>query len=60
MLDALTAVELTAGEHTVELKYSPSCVKYGVLISATALLAFSVIIFLEQLKRRRCEAVISE
>ena len=60
VLDALTAVELTAGEHTVELKYSPSCVKYGVLISATALLAFSVIIFLEQLKRRRCEAVISE
>lgn len=60
VLESLIAVELTAGEHTVELDYSPSCVKYGALISATSLLAFSVILFIEQLKRRRCEAVTEE
>lgn len=60
VLDALTAVELTPGEHTVELKYEPSCVRYGALISASSLLVFSVILFLEQLKRRKRETVVSE
>ncbi len=57
VLEALTAIELTEGEHTVELKYSPWCVRYGALISATSLLIFSAVLFLEQLKRRKCEAV---
>ncbi len=35
--DSLTAVELTAGEHEIELKYSPWCVKYGV--AATVIFA---------------------
>ncbi len=60
VLEALTAVELTPGEHTVELKYSPRCVRYGALISASSLLAFSVILFLEQLKCRKCEALASQ
>ena len=57
VLGALTAVELDAGEHTIELEYSPSCVKYGMLISASALLVFSVVIFLEQLNRRKRQSV---
>ena len=60
VLDALMAVELSAGEHTIEMKYSPWCVRYGALISASSLLVFSAVLFLEQLSKRRREAPISE
>ncbi len=57
VLDCLTAIELTPGEHTVEMKYSPWCVKYGALISAVSLLAFSTACLVEQLIKRKREKI---
>lgn len=57
VLESLTAVELSAGEHTVELVYSPWAVTWGTLISAVSVLALSAVIFADQLFRRRRDKV---
>ncbi len=36
ILEALTSVELTEGTHTVELRYRPWCVTYGIAVSAAS------------------------
>ena len=43
-LDALIAVRLTPGTHTLDLKYRPACVLYGGLVSAGSLLLFLAVI----------------
>lgn len=55
VLDCLTAIELSPGEHTVEMKYSPWCVKYGALISAVSVLAFAAACFTETVIMRKRE-----
>ena len=54
VLNSLTAVEITAGEHKVELKYSTWAIRYGVMISAVSVLVFCAILAGDQfIKRRR-------
>ncbi len=53
VLEALTAVNLTAGEHTVELKYLPWCVKLGIGINAISVIAFGAMVIVEQYKKKR-------
>ncbi len=55
VLDALTAVELSTGEHTVVLKYSPWCVPVGIGVSLAFVALFAAIVaseyFLEKKKQ---------
>lgn len=55
VLDCLTAVDVTAGEHKIELKYDPWCVRYGVTISAVSTGAFVLVVIGEQLIRKKRE-----
>ena len=40
---ALLAFRTTAGDHTLEMKYRPDCVKYGTYLCLTGLVAFAAI-----------------
>lgn len=51
--DALSAVELAPGEHTVEMKYAPSCVRNGILITVGALLCFVAVCTGDYLIKRK-------
>ena len=51
--DALTVLVLEPGRHTLECVYRPSCVLYGGLVSAGALVLFLVIIAVDFLLVRR-------
>lgn len=53
VLDALTAVDVSPGEHTVELKYSPWCIKYGVIICLFSGALFVTVVTAEYAIRRR-------
>ncbi len=43
VLGSLTAIRLTPGEHTIEMNYFPWAVKYGLIISISALALFVLI-----------------
>ncbi|MBQ8551247.1 MAG: YfhO family protein [Clostridia bacterium] len=61
ILEALTAVELDAGEHKIELRYRPKYVTYGIIISAVSHAALVAVIACEQLvKHRRRAAAAAE
>ncbi len=53
ILEALTAITLDEGEHTVELRYRPDCVFYGIIISVASHIVLVAIIAGEQIMRRR-------
>ncbi len=55
-LGSLLAIETTAGEHTIEMRYMPKCYVAGFIISAVGILSFAGIIALEILKKRRVRA----
>ena len=52
-LGSLMAIETTAGEHTVELRYMPSCYVWGFVISALGIASFAAIIVLTVLRNKR-------
>ncbi|MBQ8510287.1 MAG: YfhO family protein [Clostridia bacterium] len=58
VLECLTAVELTPGEHSIEMKYSPWCVKYGMIISISSAALFVLIVTGEFFWRRRREVIV--
>ncbi len=47
ILGCLTAIDLTPGEHRVELKYSSWAMRYGAAISAAAIAVFILILVLD-------------
>ncbi len=53
VLGSLTAIELTEGEHTIEMKYFPWAVKWGIIISVSALALFLIVIIAEFIIERR-------
>ncbi|MCI8386897.1 MAG: YfhO family protein [Clostridiales bacterium] len=53
VLDSLTAIELTPGEHTVSMKYFPKCYTYGITISICSLALFLIILVLDFILHRR-------
>jgi len=53
VLDALTAVTLTAGEHTVEMRYFPDAVKYGLIISGCSFAVFLAVLSADIVTSRR-------
>ncbi len=52
IMDCLTALTLSEGEHTLELRYMPKCVKQGVAISVSALALFLVVVAVELIWRK--------
>ncbi len=52
VLNCLTAVDLTPGEHTIEMKYAPWCISYGVAISAVSAGCFVLIVVFERILER--------
>ena len=57
-LDALTALTLEPGEHTIRMEYSPWCVKYGLIISISSLVLFAGIFAADILIRRKRPVVV--
>lgn len=51
--EALLAIPLSQGEHTVELSYRPEGLKVGIFISGISVLAFLAIAIVEKLKDNR-------
>ena len=57
VMECLTAVSLEAGEHTVELRSWPWCVKYGLIISLTSLAIFCAVIVLDRLLGKKSDVI---
>lgn len=58
---SLLAFYIEEGEHKIEMKYRPDCVKYGIIISCSGIVVFvSYIIFEELIKKKKANAEISE
>lgn len=53
VMDCLMAFRTTAGEHTLDMRYRPDCVRYGLILSTAGLVAFAGIWGGEALLRRR-------
>ncbi len=53
MLDAFIGVNLTAGTHTVEMKYRPQGLNLGMVITGISLLALAIMAWVEWRIRRR-------
>ena len=53
VLDSLTAVELTPGEHTVKMVYFPTCVRYGLIIAGISAGIFILVAVLEFVLRKK-------
>ena len=58
--ETLLAFRITPGEHELELRYKPDCVKYGLLLTFTGLLIFAGSCAFELLEKRRRSAVPEE
>ena len=58
--ETLLAFRITPGEHELELRYKPDCVKYGLLLTFTGLLIFAGACAFELLEKRRRSAVPEE
>jgi hypothetical protein len=54
-LGSLVAIESTAGEHTIELRYMPKCYVVGFVISGVGIVSFAGIIVYTVIKKRRDE-----
>ncbi len=57
VLESLTAVELSAGEHEIELRYMSAFVEYGVKVSLSSLTLFLLIIIGEYFYRKKREKI---
>ncbi len=57
VLESLTAVELSQGEHEIELRYWPWCVTYGIAISVTSIALFGAIVVLERVMNKKRERI---
>ena len=55
-LGSLIAIEATAGEHTVEMRYMPDCYVAGFIISGLGIASFAAIIAWPIIKKRREKA----
>lgn len=53
VLGSLTAIELTPGEHSIEMNYFPWAVKYGLIISISSLCLFILVAAVEFILERR-------
>lgn len=61
--DTLLAFNITEGEHELEFKYEPDCIKYGLLISGAGLLIFAAAWVIDSViskKKKQAVADISE
>ena len=58
-LGALIAFDLPAGEYDIVLKYSPSCVKTGALISAGGVLLFAGACVVSALRKKKKRVAVS-
>ena len=52
IVGALLGFRTVPGDHTLELEYRPSCVKYGTYISLAGLSAFALLCLGEWISRR--------
>ncbi len=57
-LGCLLAIESTAGEHTIELRYMPKCYVVGLIVSTLGVLILAAIIVLTIIKKRRASRVL--
>ncbi|MBR4225071.1 MAG: YfhO family protein [Oscillospiraceae bacterium] len=56
VLDALIGVPLTAGHHTIEMKFFPEGLKTGIVVSISGVIAIIALIFLEPKKKKESDA----
>lgn len=56
-LDALITFKLEAGEHEIEMRYSPVCVKEGLFLSACGVTAFALFETADAITRKRKKAL---
>jgi uncharacterized membrane protein YfhO len=55
-LGSLIAIESTAGEHEIELRYMPKCYVVGFIVSGVGIVSFAGIIVYTVIKKKRDEA----
>ena len=55
-LGSLIAIETTAGEHTIEMRYMPDCYVLGYVLSTIGIICFAGIIAWPTIKKRREKA----
>jgi uncharacterized membrane protein YfhO len=53
VMGSLLAIESTAGEHEIELRYMPECYVWGFVISGVGIASFAAIIVCTVIKKRR-------
>ncbi|MGM9653492.1 MAG: YfhO family protein [Eubacteriales bacterium] len=53
VLEALMAFRVTPGEHTLEMEYRPSCVRYGLILSGAGLAVFAAVWIGEAVYRKK-------
>ena len=62
--ETLLAFDITPGEHEIELRYRPDCVKYGLILSAAGLVIFAAACVIEYVYKRKhplpCEEEIAD
>lgn len=51
--NALLAINLAEGEHTIEFKYMPSGLKLGIVLTVSAIVIFSIIVIVDLMKKKR-------
>ena len=59
LFDAMTGVETSAGQHEIELKYTPEGFVAGVIASGGSLLLFVVFAFVESKRKKKNTAAVS-
>lgn len=55
--ETLLAVKIGAGEHMIEFSYKPDCVKYGLIISCSGIVIFTVICAIDALRKKKKKSV---